>query len=731
MCFMNFVLNFFLHTTLAIIVAFIWYSLPGLGVMRLLGLMTAKRILPALLVAPTLGLSTYGSFSLAFTALFGYSKLTLIVSWLLFLAIVMVWINKQAVTINKQAGVTIKNEDFCSISNKYSLLLLIGASLCAVIPVMTIFPTLYQDGLFLNGQIADHAKIAIIDAIAREGLLPINPYYTPDGEKIPLIYYYTWYFLASQLKLLAGATGWQADFALSWFTAWASLGFLSALAIRFTKRVFTGGVVLLLSLTEAPANLLPMIFGIRWYNWVHLPTNVHGLELWWTQAAWVPQHLFSALTVVVLIFLVSRILISQNMQKNYAVMAGLTAAAGFGSSIWVGGVALLFVMPILVVSVICLRLPKINYFTTLKTASIALAVCVLFSIPILISQFSGPSLAHSEFPFGLGLYTSTNLFQKVPVWGYIAHLILFWLQFLPLNLGVIFVWGILALPLYSSKFLEERVFQSLSIGSVFGFLLVVQFIKSTIANNDLGWRAVLVPVMLLMVWSAIGLTELFGQKKCITKEHLNNCATTGYCNNLVMRWQNTFNNHLLMGGGRDTLLILLTVALTIGILSSFYLYRLPDPSYQLPDKQRLAIHKAFLKHSEAWTKVRKYAEPTELVQANPDGYASLTPWPTTLPQMLFADRPIAYANPEYAPIFAFRYDKNKQNEQYKLVQNIFSAQPTGEALQYIYNTLKVKVLLVDKFDAVWNSDAIENSGLYQRVYIEDDYKIYVATERAK
>jgi len=42
---MSFVNDFFLHSLLAALVATILFSLPGLGVLRLLGLMTRKHIL--------------------------------------------------------------------------------------------------------------------------------------------------------------------------------------------------------------------------------------------------------------------------------------------------------------------------------------------------------------------------------------------------------------------------------------------------------------------------------------------------------------------------------------------------------------------------------------------------------------------------------------------------------------------------------------------------------------
>ncbi|MFK5968654.1 MAG: hypothetical protein QM487_00815 [Candidatus Marithrix sp.] len=686
---MNFVSDFFLHSTFAAIVAIILFTIPGLGVLRLLGLMNRRYLLSTFLVAPALGLCTYGPFSLAITTLIGYSTINLIITWLLFHGIILAWKNQNS-TIS-----------FCEISNKYSLLLLIGMALWAVIPTINIFPALYQDGLFVNDRIFDHAKVALVDAIAREGMLPINPYYAPNGETIPLIYYYTWHFLASQIKLIANVTGWQAEVAFNWFTGFATISFLSALAIRITKRAITGILLLLFALVGPTSDLLSLLLGPRWEYLVGYPP-VHGLEVLWLQMGWVPQHVFSALALVVLLFIVNQVLISKTFQARYAIVAGLCAAAAFGSSTWVGGIGFVFVLPFVIGTAFWLRLPSFNYFNTLKIGLLAIFICVLFALPLLISQASGPSLTESELPFGLGLYIATRLISKDSFLGYIAHIILFWLQFLPLNLGITFILGSLAMISYSSSKLEKRTFQALSIGATFGFLLITQFVQSTFWNNTFGWRTVLVPVMLLMVWSAIMLTELITDHS-------------------MTQWQ----PRVFLERWRPMLFTIVVIGLTIGILSSLRLWQWPDPSYNPPNAEVLAQHQGFLLQQEAWAKVREYAGTKDKVQANPDGYADLTPWPATLPYALFADRATAYANPEYATVFAYRYDQTEREQQYHLIQNIFSDHPNIESIRIAHDVLKIKVLLVDKFDRVWDNDAIEKSGLYDLVYKTIDFKIYV------
>lgn len=694
---MNFINDFLWHSLLAALVASLWFTLPGLLVLRFLGLLTHFRTLSVWLVAPAFGLCTYGPFSLAFTALLGYSSLTLILAWLLFQTGLWIW--------HKRHPSLESTENFCTLPPYHSILLLLGATLWSLLATLQIIPALYQGGLFVNTPIFDHAKVAIVDAIAREGLLPVNPYYAPDGETIPLIYYYTWSFLASQLKLLVGITGWQAEVAFNWYTGFATLSLLCAFAIRLTQRPMAGFFVILFALGGPPTDLLAPLFGPRLENWFAIPPG-HGLEVLWLHMMWVPQHVLSAVAVLLLIFLLSRMLSNERLQLNYAVMTGLCATTGFGASTWIGGVGLIMVSPVLLLMVLWLRLPLQNYLNLLKTLVLAVLICIIFALPLLISQASGPSLAHSQLPFGLGVLASTQFFSISTHWKLLGHIVLFWLQFLPLTLGIIYILGILALFARTSSCLEEKVFQVLSIGGTIGYLLLSQWVKSTFWNNTFGWRAVLVPVLLLSVWSAIAFTEL----------------ATGHFSSVMAKWR----PQVLLVRWRLAVLPVTVVGLTIGILSTVWIWRLPDPSYAPPPPDVLALHQGFLRQREAWAKVREYAGPTDRVQANPDGYATLTPWPATLPYALFADRATAYANVEYATVFAYRYDQEKNKRQYQLVQSIFSAHPTVEALRKVRDTLKVKVLLVDKFDAVWQTDNIERSGIYNLVYKQADFKIYVA-----
>ena len=54
--------------------------------------------------------------------------------------------------------------------------------------------------------IFDHSKSAIVDAMARLGVPPVNPVFGEFGAPGRLAYYYLWHFSAAEVALTAGAT---------------------------------------------------------------------------------------------------------------------------------------------------------------------------------------------------------------------------------------------------------------------------------------------------------------------------------------------------------------------------------------------------------------------------------------------------------------------------------------------------------------------------------------------
>lgn len=684
---MDFPTYFILQSSFATCFSLLFFSLPGILLVVLLGLSNRSDI-TALLISPALGLCAFGPFALLFTWLLGYTVVNVLIAWTIFLL-----------------GACLVVSKLHPIRKKYhfSLLgygLVITAALWALVPTINIYPAIYENGLFVNWHIHDHMKIAIINSIVREGLPPLNPYYAPLGERIPLIYYYAWHFDASLIKLLTSVSGWQAEVAFTWFTSFSTVSLLAALAIRVTGKIVTGFYVLLLALIGPSSDILPHIMGARWNQWVGHP-DIHPLEVLWVQLSWAPQHVFAALCAIMLIFLITHALVNKQLRWVHAVIIGLITATGFGASVWVGGIALACAVP-LVLLALCLS--TIDVSKMAAPLLLALIICIVFSIPVLISITSGPTETDG-LPLAIKSYLSTRLFDRESALDQIAHIILFWLQFLPLSFGAVYILGMLAIIAYRPKKTEVQLFHHLSTIFIVTYFLLVQFVKSDIQNNDFGWRTVLVPVMLLLIWAAVAITEL--------PDKLSNWRTVA-----------------LQLNNKRIFIPLVWVGFTLGLTSSFYLWRWPKPhpEYSPPDHASLVLHQDFFRLNSAWQTLQRYTADNDLVQSNPDSPYNkvVTRWSTPAAWALFANSPMAYTEQESVNVFAHSYSKQQKYEQYLMVKAIFAINPKPEILAYAHDTLNIKALLVDYHDPVWPGHAIETSGVFRLVEESPFYKIYLA-----
>jgi len=149
-------------------------------------------------------------------------------------------------------------------------------------PRPTLLPKTSGDAVWLADATFDHAKSAIIDAMTRLGLPPVNPVFGEAGTAGHLAYYYLWHFSAAEIALLTSSRGWEADTGLTWFTAFASLNLMMGLAVWLSKR--TSAAIWVVALAAAGSLWLTLnwIFNAKSLAPVLLPPI--GMAGWLFQA---------------------------------------------------------------------------------------------------------------------------------------------------------------------------------------------------------------------------------------------------------------------------------------------------------------------------------------------------------------------------------------------------------------------------------------------------------------
>src|SRR5580704_6225388 len=349
-----------------------------------LGYALGRHLLPRALAvgaAPVMGWAVHSSATLPIFLLIGFSPLAVAAVAALCVAAGVATL-KLAAQSDAEAAPAIPWWTFAA-----------AAAALALVPAVAILPKLAPGAVHLADPIFDHAKIAMIDAMTRQGLPPVDPVFGAAGPHGQFFYYYLWHYSAAVLALPLHVSGWEADIGLTWFTAFASLSLLMGLAVWLSKRSAAAIWVVALAAAASLRGVLSWIFGS--YSLEPFLAPPTGFAGWLFQAAWAPQHLMSASCVVAAMLLVARYAQRQSALLLLALV--LIVVAGFESSTYVGGIACaiaaLVCAPVLIAGIEPTR--RLRFLAGMAVA-VVLVLCL--AAPFLHSQIAAVAARNGDGP---------------------------------------------------------------------------------------------------------------------------------------------------------------------------------------------------------------------------------------------------------------------------------------------------------------------------------------------
>jgi len=640
----------------------------------LLGYALARHMLPRALAfgaAPVLGWAVHSAATLPLFFLIGFSPAAVVTIALVCAAASggsLVW---RPIKHAAYGGPTVP---ICAYA---------AAAVLALAAAVAILPKFSGDAVYLADPIFDHSKIAMIDAMMRQGLPPINPAFAGPGGPGRLVYYYLLYFSAAQLALPLGVSGWEADIALTWFTALASLVLMMALAVWLSRRSSAALWVVALAAAASLRASLGWLFGS--YELMPFLAYPIGFAGWLFQAAWAPQHLMASSCVIVSMLLIARCAVGPRWLLAATLV--LTAAAGFESSTFVGGVtftlAAAAAAPLLVAQVG--RGRRLRFIALMAGAAV---LVVTLAAPFLIDQVATTATRHDPTPLVIRPFAVLgDLFDEKL--RRILDLPAYWLIELPVEFPATYVSGVLALWLLWRS-TPERQAKSLLTGLVClagAGLAASWLLASTVgANNDLALRAVLPAAMVLIVATAIGIVSL-PRRLLITA--------------------------MALGG------------LALSLPDTAKMIRSNVAGHAVPDGQ------AFAQAPELWAAVRRYAGPTARVANNPLYLQDLTPWPANISWALLANRASCFAGRELAlavtPLPAAR--REAINQQFV---RVFAGRGEPDDIRDLAGLYHCDVVVLVPQDGAWADDPFAASLDYRLAEARPGrWKIYVRAAVAK
>jgi hypothetical protein len=636
----------------------------------LLGYALTRHLLPRALAigaAPVMGWAVHSAATLPIFFLIGFSPLAVVAVAALCVAIAVATL-KLAAANDAEAAPAIPWWAFAV------------AAMLALVPAVAILPKLAPGAVHLADPIFDHAKIAMIDAMTRQGLPPVDPVFGAVGPHGQFFYYYLWHYSAAALALPLHVSGWEADIGLTWFTAFASLSLLMGLAVWLSKRSAAAIWVVALAAAASLRAILSWIFGpYALEPFLAPPTGFAG---WLFQAAWAPQHLMSASCVVAAMLLIARY--AQRQSVLLLLTLVLVVVAGFESSTYVGGItfaiAALAAAPPLVVAIEPGR--RLRFFAGMAVAAV-LVVCL--AAPFLNNQLMAVAARGGDSPI---------VFRHFDVLGAMFPAALrrvldwpaYWLVLLPIEFPATYVAGVIALMAIvrsGAPSPEKLATAALACLAAAG-LLASWLLASTLGdNNDLGLRAVLPAASVLIAAAAAG-SMLLPRRAVI--------AATA------------------IGG------LILSLPDTAAMIRS-NVDGTPTPDGAV-----------FAQAPELWQAVRRYTAPTARVANNPLFLQDLTPWPANISWALLSNRSSCFAGRELALALAPLSEEMREAINAQFVR-VFAGEGTAQDVDDMARKYVCDVVVVVPQDKAWNNDPFASSPDYRLAENRDGrWRIYVAVK---
>lgn len=638
----------------------------------LIGYALARWLLPrplALGAGPVIGWSAHSALTLPIYLLFGFSSFAVIAVGSVCILVAGFSLLKPSTASETKSTLTIPVWAFAA------------AGVLAMIPAATLLPKSSGDAVWLADATFDHAKVAIIDAMTRLGLPPVNPVFAAAGQPAHLAYYYLWHFSAAEIALITSMTGWEADIGQTWFTAAASLSLMMGFAVWLSKRSSAAFWVVVLAAAGSLWPTLSWVFHAKTLAPVLLPSI--GMAGWLFQAAWAPQHLMAASCVVTAILLVARYALQPSWPLVLTV--ALLVAAAFASSAFVGGITFAFAA-VLATPILLLGSNSQQRLRLVGGLTIAAFLVVCLIVPFVRDQLAAIHARSAGSPIILSPYRVFGEF--FPVWlRRVLDLPGYWLVVLPIELPAAFVAGTIASiaalrsPLPRLEKLTVALFTCLAAAG----LCISWLLLSTVGeNNNLGLRAIIPAAMVLIALTAAAVSGL---------PSLPRRAVIG-------------------------------AAALIGLALS-----LPDFVQTMHDNiispRRPPDAEVFAQAPELWAAARRYAVPSARIANNPLYLQDLTPWPVNISWALLANRSSCFAGREMAIAFAPLSAEGRSQ-----VDAIFLRVFAGEGTPYDVHELATQygcdVAVLVPQDKAWDRDPFAGAPDYRLAEArEGRWRIYV------
>lgn len=385
--------------------------------------------------------------------------------------------------------------------------------------------------LYFNIVAYDYStRVAVINAITRSGVPPINPsIYLGEPVLLTFLYYF-WYILCSLVDQLGGKIV-DARAALIASAIWAGLALMATVA--FYLRIRNGpnqsnkwrsALIGIGLLAVSGLDLLGSTFYMIYPQFLMGHVIDGDIEHWNEQITawagttiWTPHHLVALLNCILAWMLIVHHQDKKATQKiSSAFIAGLAFASAFGLSSWVTLIFVFFWIIWMITRL--LSGDSVRSLWNLLLPGIVAAAAIL---PFAFDLFGGGgSSASAGRPLAFDIrwfWPVTQFVIDLPnLERTLIHLLLLPLNYF-LELGFFLLAGIYWYRHCGKVQLDKNLFAKGEIILLLTSAILATFLRSTlIANNDFGWRGWLPGQFILLIWGTDIISYIWSKQPIIS-----------------------------------------------------------------------------------------------------------------------------------------------------------------------------------------------------------------------
>jgi hypothetical protein len=320
----------------------------------------------------------------------------------------------------------------------------------------------------------------------------------------------------------------------------------------------------------------------------------------------------------------------------------------------------------------------------LARAAVAALAALALSAMFLYDQVTITAVRDGGWPFSIG---------PLPVLGdavpdgirRLLDVPAYWLIYLPVEFPAFYAAGVVALfLLFRKRSLDDerrRVLQAFALLLGVSLLCAWLLIADLGGNNDLGWRAVLPGVLLLICFAAAGLAQWIATRRRALAAIAVAGLLLGLPEGISWMRSNATGKTTVSGAG-------------------------------------------FARSPALWDAVRRHSSPADRIANNPHSLSELTPWPVNIAWALLSNRRSCYAGRNlgipFAPVSAAR--RSAIDAQFL---RVFDGKAEAGDVQQLADRFGCDLVIVTAQDGAWTNDPFASGGAYRLVEMRpDEWRIY-------